>query len=349
MWRVILPCAVYDPSGASDSHNHNDHIDNVKSLFGPKVAVCSWARRYPYTVYSNNMNLSTVHHVKNMSEQFFWDLNFTLIYTPDGEWQKQLAGLIKRDLHLDGIKYVSRKKFDSYLKKNNIFCGIRFNTSSHRLPKHLNYSLVFPAYIRSEKPKLIQITSRRTCSGGPGRTILDSIKNSEVGMFIIPKASCPCRTQYSKCTQRCSTINITKRNSWILSLQSFPSTWKKCLTRSIQMSYRSYDLIRSGSKWYSLFHTCYPPCIWLMWVLFWFLVYSAEELPNFQFISKEYESMNHVFLRGYGVNYNLHWIAHVLVAFLRLQVLNCLVIAATKVSFRVLNLKVFDNDSVRRI
>lgn len=103
--------------------------------------------------YTSDLNLSTIEHVKNMSEQFFWDVNFVLVYTPKGEWQTQLAREIQKDLKLTGIRYVPPKKFDSYLKRNKIFCGIRFNTSSYRLPKFLDYSLVFPAHIRSEMPR----------------------------------------------------------------------------------------------------------------------------------------------------------------------------------------------------
>lgn len=102
--------------------------------------------------YSNNMNLSSIEHVRNMSEQFFWGVDFTLVYTPKGEWQTQLAKLVSKHLKLEKAKYVPRKNFDRYMKKHNIFCGIRFNTTSYRLPKHLNYSLVFPAHIRSETP-----------------------------------------------------------------------------------------------------------------------------------------------------------------------------------------------------
>lgn len=103
--------------------------------------------------YTGELNLRSVDHVSSMSEEYFWGVNFTLVYTPKGEWQDELATAVATDLKLNGSRYVSQKNFDSYLKKNNIFCGIRFNTSSFRLPKSLNYALVFPAYIRSEIPR----------------------------------------------------------------------------------------------------------------------------------------------------------------------------------------------------
>lgn len=103
--------------------------------------------------YDKNIDLTTIDHVKNMSDQYFWEVEFKLVYTPDGEWQRHLATQVSRGLGLKGAKYIPSTNFDSYLKKHNIFCGIRFNTSSYRLPKYLNYSLVFPAHIRSEMPR----------------------------------------------------------------------------------------------------------------------------------------------------------------------------------------------------
>lgn len=101
--------------------------------------------------YNPTLNLSTIDHVFNMSETYFWGVDFTLVYTPQGEWQHEIAKYVGKKLNLK-VKYVPQGRFYSYLVENKVFCGLKYNTTSYRLPKFLNYSLVFPAHIRSEMP-----------------------------------------------------------------------------------------------------------------------------------------------------------------------------------------------------
>lgn len=100
--------------------------------------------------YEDNMNLSTIDHFMNMSEKYFWKVERKIIYTPDGIWQRTIVEEVAKSLGMD-FELVPPERFHSSIAAST-FCGIRFNTTSPRTPRSLSYSLVFPSYIRSQKP-----------------------------------------------------------------------------------------------------------------------------------------------------------------------------------------------------
>ncbi|KAL5276687.1 ABCA3.2 family protein [Megaselia abdita] len=265
----------------------------------------------------NSMNLSTIKHVRNMSSENFWGVDFTLAYTPKGGWQQDLAYAVGKSLQLS-VKYVPPKKFDSYLMKHNTFCGLLFNTSSYRLPKYLNYSLVFPAHIRSEMPT--------TDSDYKSEDLFWKTRESDVG--------------FHQKVRKEDDLDVYYREGFLSVQNTIFQMYLKLLydqyfeEKLLDTEFTEFPINMQQMhypKHSDVISIIQPGTFWVE-VIF-FVSYMLPTMYLTYFISKEYESMNHVFLKGYGVNMVLHWIAHILVAFLRLQVLNCVVILVTHINW----------------
>lgn len=116
-------------------------ITKMKWIWKPSKLACKLAYQLLVKCMKNIHHSNRTHPITNL----------TVFYTPNGQWQDELMEIFSKRLEVRvfpaQIHHIRR-----YLRRYKIFCGVHFHSPSTSLPKHLNYSLIFPNNLEFESP-----------------------------------------------------------------------------------------------------------------------------------------------------------------------------------------------------